>query len=358
VKAIQILRSALLVLMLSACDYSKGVQQAQVEISNQNYVTRVQYDALYAEATKQILALNRLTENQKADITNFQKQNNLLTLKNTEASKEINSLNWLLSEKNDADRRVLALWDEDNWFWVHECENSWAEKFGFSLCQFTDDQYKRAELMIGKGYPIEPSKLILNMPLAFGYTLLMYSAIILVFILLLWGLLMLALYLLPEPCKAILFEVNSSYRAEVLQRFAEANSPYKNEATHISLNIQKSLSDLDNLKKDIKNANNTLCDQRQVIEENKLILQESESLIEATKREHFKTVNNCIDHFLSQADHRDMYIKKLRNFLMEPFNRDFEGFSGIAPTPETLMMIKASELKASKPFRDWVDEDN
>ena len=44
--------------------------------------------------------------------------------------------------------------------------------------------------------------------------------------------------------------------------------------------------------------------------------------------------------FLSESYRRDKYLQKLREFLTNPVSRQFQDFTGLAPTEETLRKIE------------------
>lgn len=346
----------LCVLCLSACEKSNSNGFPQSESINPNYITRTQYDHMLeikklGEEASQLMLQTKESKiiELKNNIDRFTEENQLLRT-------NIKSLNWFLESKHDKDRREIALWGADNWFWVHECSEWSINGSWFPLCQFTDQEIQKADQMVGKGYPIEPTEILLYMPLALGYLFLMGLAMIFAAGVLLWSLLQGFLWMFTKPGKALLFELDPLYRAKIIGLYKESYIPFEEQAKKEKLlakNAQRSLELIENRS---VNAKKILDNLEIKINENNSLFEESQRRNNQVNKEYKKIIENCIDHFLQESHRREIYIKKLRQNLMFPISRQFEEFSGMAPTQETLRKIESSELKTLLVLNNF-DED-
>jgi Fe2+ transport system protein B len=213
------------------------------------------------------------------------------------------------------------------------------------LCQFTEREIEIAKKMVGKGYPIEPTSILLNMPFALGYLLLMGIAFIVIFGLLLQALLGAFVQAYTEPSKALLYEINPQFRANIDRQFEELYIPYEEAANREIAKTNIARSENTQLTENSSQMRYKINSQERLFLKNNRTLQEEQDQISIVKNEYSKIVEHCVDQFISESYRREAYLNKLREFLTNPVSRQFQDFTGLAPTDETLRKIEAAEKK-------------
>jgi hypothetical protein len=284
-------------------------------------------------------------QNKNGEIIHLNKNIDLITNENLQFRAQIGEYAWLLDSKNDKDRRELNSWGLTNWFWVYQCSQWYLNDLGFPLCQFTEHEIEMAEKMVDKGYPIEPTSILLYMPFALGYLLLVGIFFIFIIGLLLWGPLQGFLKAFTEPSKALLYAINPKFRAITDRQFEELYIPHEEAAMREIAKAKIALSEQIQSKEKSEQMQIKIKSQEKMIVENIHTLEGMQNQIGIVRNEYNKIVQHCIDQFLSESYQRDKYLQKLREFLTNPINRKFQDFTGLAPTEETLRKIEAAELK-------------
>ena len=328
----------LLLLSLIACD----------KAHDQNYVTRVEYDALITatnqEHNQQTNAYTQYKKTAEDKIEALAKIADIFEKDNIQLKSEIQSKTWLLDKKNDIDQRELALWGQDDWFWVYQCSELRLTNLGFPLCQFTDSEINRARAMVGKGYPFDPQVTFESLPKALIHLCLLVIFIVVICGVLLWGILRGISLLLPKPCKALLFEINSKYRAKVICSFKDANFPYE-KAAYLEIEKKNEAQIATAKTQEICNQNQRILkEQNDMIYKNKRILEEDKINQNISKIEGEIIVQHYTDFFVNLPNKREKFLEELKRHLNHPIGSQFPNFAGLAPTTETLKKIDASEF--------------
>ena len=313
-----------------------------------NYVTRVDYDTLITATNQKInQQTNAFTQYKKEaedTIEALTKLKDIFEKDNIQLKSQIKTKTWLLDEKNDTDRRELELWGEKDWFWVYQCSEWHLTNLGFSVCQFTDSEIKRAREMIGKGYPFKPKVTFESLPGALIVLCVYFILIVFIFGVLLWSILTGISLLLPKPCKELLFEINSKYRAKVICSFKDANFPYE-KAAYLEIEKKNEAQIATAKTQEICNQNQRILkEQNDMIYKNKRILEEDKIKQNISKIEGDKIVQHYIDFFVNLPNIREKFLKELKQHLNHPVGSKFPNFAGLAPTTETLKKIDASEF--------------
>lgn len=333
------------IVCLSACNPSNSNSAQQLGSSNPNYVARMQYDNMLNSKNQEIQTATLAIQNKDGEIIRLNKNIDRFIKENLQLRAQIQDDVWLLDLKNDKDRRELNSWGPTNWFWVYECSQWYLNDLGFPLCQFTEHEIEMAKKMVGKGYPLEPTSILLYMPFALGYLLLIGILFVVIFGLLLRALLRAFVQAYTEPSKALLYEINSKFRAEIDHQFKELYLPYEEAANREIAKTNIAKSEHIQLTEKSNQLRNKLNSQDKLALEKNRTLEDLEEQIFIVKNEYSKIVEHCVDQFINESYRREKYLNKLREFLTNPVSRQFQDFTGLAPTDETLRKIEAAEKK-------------
>jgi len=332
------------IVLLCACNNSQSNSNQQIVGNSQDSILRAQYNALLAVQSENEERLERALQLKNEEITRLTNNREQFITENMELRKVIQQKNQLLDSKNNEDRRALYLWGGTNWFWVHQCSQWNLVNLGFPLCQFTQEQQEAADRMVGQGYPIDPTNILLTIPFVIAY-------LGIVTCLLLWVIAMGLAWAVKRPCKEILFEVSPRYRQLVNQKYEDQLKAHEEEVLRMQLTLGDAHSQLGRVQSKIAQGSSALDQQDQQIAEKLQIIEDYGTQAEEAKAEYYKIVRNCVDFFIREANDRETYLQLLESHLMDPTSEDFEKYTGMTPTERA--QEKAAERSIQLIYDLW-----
>lgn len=308
-----------LILFLSACD-------------DHNSISLVEHNRQISEKDVQIKQLNEGYKelNQKfAD----------LTAKEKLVTEELKEKKRLLDDKNAVERRMWE-WNNDNWYWVNACSKPWFGAILFPWCGYSDKEFEIAKKRDGQGYSRDPASIILYIPVVLLY---FFSSFFVCLYALYWLIKSILKKLAPFAA-AVRFKYSLSYRMELRNKYKNKIASHKarlrekiEEAEAKLLEAEKKLAEADAHRYDVDIATTESSLRNWALQGD---IEKANEEIEIIKNEKQNLINNCIHDFTNRANSEKEYLDKIRQFLNNPISRDFEKFSGLSPTPETLKILK------------------